>query len=234
MGRGPELSMWLRHSLGWCPPRCPKIRNSDVAVAGSVAFKVLERHLEVFKDMFLVGQARAGIGLSRQGTSVCDQDTVNEEGNKVVDGSPTADIYDCPSDRSIIYWWHSTMDSTFLNPTPATSQRSPASSVYPRNISSSTCAPDVSHDSPTTGPPRSQTGTDERQQRQMRAHPAMRTPTLFSPPTSPSNSAYPKYSPARSTTSRATGRAGSSPVHVDYYPGSQLQIRVPLEDLGVA
>jgi hypothetical protein len=71
-----------------------------VLVAGSAAFKVhqgqLERHSEVFKDMFLVG--RAGVGPSRQSTSVCDEDTVNEEGNKIVDGCPTVDIYDCPSD----------------------------------------------------------------------------------------------------------------------------------------
>ncbi|KAI9463835.1 hypothetical protein HD554DRAFT_2026969 [Boletus coccyginus] len=53
-----------------------------VLVAGSAAFKVhrgqLERHSEVFKDMFLVGRA--------------------SKGNKMVDGSPTVDIYDCPSD----------------------------------------------------------------------------------------------------------------------------------------
>jgi len=59
-----------------------------VLVAGSAAFKVhrgqLERHSEVFKDTFLVG--RAGIVPPRKGTSVYDQDTVNEEANKIVDG----------------------------------------------------------------------------------------------------------------------------------------------------
>ena len=68
-------------------------------VAGSAAFKVhrgqLERHSEVFKDMFPVGGC---IGPSRQGTSVCDEDIVNEEGNKIVDGCPMVGIYDCPSD----------------------------------------------------------------------------------------------------------------------------------------
>ena len=70
-----------------------------VLVAGSAAFKVhkgqLARHSEVFKDMFLVG--RAAIGPLRQLTSVCDE-MVNEQGNKVMDGCPTVDIYDCPSD----------------------------------------------------------------------------------------------------------------------------------------
>ncbi|KAH0835598.1 hypothetical protein J3R83DRAFT_9323 [Lanmaoa asiatica] len=74
--------------------------GNTVLVAGSAAFKVhrgqLERHSEVFKDMFLVG--RAGVGPSRQGASVCDEETVNEEGTKIVDGCPTVDIYDCPSD----------------------------------------------------------------------------------------------------------------------------------------
>ena len=69
-----------------------------VLVAGSAAFKVhrgqLERHSEVFKDMFLVGRAKVGL---YTGTSLCDE-TLNEEGNKVVDGCPTVDIYDCPSD----------------------------------------------------------------------------------------------------------------------------------------
>ena len=55
-----------------------------VPIAGSAAFKVhrgqLERHSEVFKDMFLVG--RAGIAPPRKGTSVYDQDTVNGEGKK--------------------------------------------------------------------------------------------------------------------------------------------------------
>ncbi|KAF8429956.1 hypothetical protein L210DRAFT_3073903 [Boletus edulis BED1] len=71
-----------------------------VLVAGSAAFKVhrgqLERHSEVFKDMFLVG--RAGVRPSRQGTSLSDKETLNEEGNKMVEGCPTVDIYDCPSD----------------------------------------------------------------------------------------------------------------------------------------
>ncbi|KAN0078102.1 hypothetical protein V8E55_010159 [Tylopilus felleus] len=71
-----------------------------ILVAGSAAFKVhrgqLERHSEVFKDLFLVG--RADIESSRQSRSACTEDMVNEEGNKLVDGCPTVDIYDCPSD----------------------------------------------------------------------------------------------------------------------------------------
>ena len=59
-----------------------------VIVAGSAAFKVhrgqLERHSEVFKDMFLVDRA------SMQGISVCDEDTVNEEGNGLYVSLPTS------------------------------------------------------------------------------------------------------------------------------------------------
>ena len=71
-----------------------------VLIAGAGAFKVhrgqLERHSEVFKDMFLVGRAR--VGSPRQDSSLCDEETMNEEGHKIVDGCPTVDIYDCPSD----------------------------------------------------------------------------------------------------------------------------------------
>ncbi|KAG9312479.1 hypothetical protein JVU11DRAFT_6865 [Chiua virens] len=70
-----------------------------VLVAGSAAFKVhrgqLARHSEVFKDMFLVG--RAGTGPSKKVT-LCREETTNEEGNRLVDGCATVDIYDCPSD----------------------------------------------------------------------------------------------------------------------------------------
>ena len=45
--------------------------------------------------MFLVG--RAVVEPSRQGTPVCDE-TMNDEENKIVDGCPAVDIYDCPSD----------------------------------------------------------------------------------------------------------------------------------------
>ena len=146
-----------------------------VIVAGSAAFKVhrgqLERHSEVFKDMFLVDRA------SMQGISVCDEDTVNEEGNEIVDGCPRVDIYDVPSDvYHLLVALHDGLYSPFpllhllhcglldtlqllLQTTPATSRRSPASSV--------------SHGLPTTGPPRLQTGTDERQQRRT---PAVATP----------------------------------------------------------
>ncbi|KAF9221159.1 hypothetical protein BS17DRAFT_712267 [Gyrodon lividus] len=52
-----------------------------VLIAGSAAFKVhrgqLERHSEVFKDLFVVASPCA---------------------DKTVDGCPTVDIYDCPSD----------------------------------------------------------------------------------------------------------------------------------------
>ena len=223
-----------------------------VIVAGSAAFRVhrgqLERHSEVFKDMFLVGCA--GVEPSRQGTSVCTEDTVNEEGNKIVDGCPTVDIYDCPSDvyhllvalydglyvsfptsisppYSILTRFYT---ATSPNPTPATSRCSPASSVYPRNTSSSTCASNVSHGSPTTGPPRLQTGTDERQHQRMpvvATHPATHTPTPSSPSTSPSSSAYPKYSPVPSTTCRDTDRAGFSPAHAYHHPYSQPRIPAP-------
>ncbi|KIJ19652.1 hypothetical protein PAXINDRAFT_127876 [Paxillus involutus ATCC 200175] len=61
-----------------------------VIIAGSVAFKMhrgqLERHSEVFKDLFLVARPWE------------DGEVTNEEGNKLVDGCPTVDVYDCPSD----------------------------------------------------------------------------------------------------------------------------------------
>ncbi|KAH7886706.1 hypothetical protein F5I97DRAFT_1869593 [Phlebopus sp. FC_14] len=55
-----------------------------VLIAGSAAFKVhrgqLERHSEVFRDLFSVPQP------------------VVDESENVVDGCPTVDLYDCPSD----------------------------------------------------------------------------------------------------------------------------------------
>lgn len=120
--------------------------------------------------------------------------------------------------------------ATSPNPTPATSRHSPASSVYPRNILSSICESNVSRDSSMTGLLRLQTGTDERQERRMRAaatHLATHTPTPFSPSTSPSSSAFPKSSPARFTTSRATDRAGSYLAHAHYLPYSQRRIHAP-------
>ncbi|EGO23259.1 hypothetical protein SERLADRAFT_371485 [Serpula lacrymans var. lacrymans S7.9] len=69
-----------------------------VLIAGSAAFKVhrgqLERHSDVFRDLFSVPQPAV---------------------QNLVDGCPCVEIYDCPS---IIYWWHFTMDCEYFQQKP--------------------------------------------------------------------------------------------------------------------
>jgi hypothetical protein len=110
----------------------------------------------------------------------------------------------------------------------ATSQRSPASSVYPQNTSSSTFGSNASRVWHTIGLPHSQSGTNERQQRRMQAagmpH-ATPTHTPSSLSTSHSSWTFQRSYQARSTICRDMHPARSSLEPGRPHPYSRLPTR---------